>query len=152
MRQRQTLTDNLRPFRHAEEWKNEPGEQHIWQKEHRRHLHRLKLILCECRERVTKRQVGRDKQSGQRYKQGKIGGNISVTDNPGIWTNQASIPDPYADRTIPSMPAASGPNKWSGAVHNTGSGNPPVMTINGNVDVKGNTTLDPGIYIINKLQ
>jgi len=80
---------------------------------------------------------------------GVSGGNISVTDNPGIFTNQASIPDPYADRTIPSMPGASGPNKWSGAVHNTGSGNPPVMTINGNVDVKGNTTLDPGIYIIN---
>jgi hypothetical protein len=46
------------------------------------------------------------------------------------------------------MPAPSGPNKWSGTVHNTGSGDPPVMTINGNVDVKGNTTLDPGIYII----
>jgi Flp pilus assembly protein TadG len=80
---------------------------------------------------------------------GVSGGNISVTDNPGIWTNQASIPDPYANRTIPSMPPASGPNKWSGTVTNTGSGDPPVMTINGNVDVKGNTTLTPGIYIIN---
>jgi len=80
---------------------------------------------------------------------GVSGGNISVEDNPGIFTNQASIPDPYADRTIPSMPAASGSNKWSGTVQNTGSGDPPVMTINGNVDVKGNTTLSPGIYIIN---
>jgi Flp pilus assembly protein TadG len=80
---------------------------------------------------------------------GVSGGNIFVTDSPGIYTNQASIPDPYADRTIPSMPAASGPNKWSGTVTNTGSGNPPVMTINGNVDVKGDTTLTPGIYIIN---
>ena len=80
---------------------------------------------------------------------GVTGGNIFVTDNPGIWTNQASIPDPYANRQIPSMPPASGPNKWSGTVTNTGSGDPPVMTINGNVDVKGNTTLSPGIYIIN---
>ncbi len=80
---------------------------------------------------------------------GVTGGNIFVTDNPGIYTNQASIPDPYAGRTIPSMPPASGPNKWSGTVTNTGSGDPPVMTINGNVDVKGNTTLSPGIYIIN---
>ncbi len=80
---------------------------------------------------------------------GVSGGNIFVTDNPGIYTNQASIPDPYAGRTIPSMPPASGPNKWSGTVTNTGSGDPPVMTINGNVDVSGNTTLTPGIYIIN---
>jgi len=80
---------------------------------------------------------------------GVSGGNIFVTDNPGIWTNQGSIPDPYAGRTIPSMPAASGPNKWSGPVTNTGTGDPPVMTINGNVDVKGDTTLRKGIYIIN---
>jgi hypothetical protein len=80
---------------------------------------------------------------------GVSGGNIFVSDNPGIWTDQASIPDPYANRTIPSMPPASGPNKWSGTVTNTGSGDPPVMTINGNVDVKGDTTLTPGIYIIN---
>jgi Flp pilus assembly protein TadG len=80
---------------------------------------------------------------------GVSGGNIFVTDNPGIYTQQSSIPDPYAGRTIPSMPAGSGPNKWSGTIQNTGSGSPPVMTINGNVDVKGNTNLSPGIYIIN---
>ena len=86
---------------------------------------------------------------------GVSGGNISVTDSPGIFTNQASIPDPYADRTIPPMPAASGPNKWGDpkspntTIQNTGTGDPPVMTINGNVDVKGNTTLTPGVYIIN---
>jgi Flp pilus assembly protein TadG len=78
---------------------------------------------------------------------GVSGGNIFVTG--GIFTQQSSIPDPYAGRTIPSMPAGSGPNKWTGTIQNTGSGSPPVMTINGNVDVKGNTTLQPGIYIIN---
>jgi Flp pilus assembly protein TadG len=78
---------------------------------------------------------------------GVSGGNIFVTG--GVYTQQSSIPDPYASRSIPSMPAATGPNKWSGTITNTGSGNPPVMTINGNVDVKGNTTLSPGIYIIN---
>jgi hypothetical protein len=80
---------------------------------------------------------------------GVSGGNITVTDNPGIWTNQSSIPDPYASRSIPTMPPGTGPNKWSNTVTNTGSGDPPVMTINGNVDVKGDTTLTPGIYIIN---
>ena len=80
---------------------------------------------------------------------GISGGNIFVTDSPGIFTQSSSTPDPYHDRTIPNMPVGTGPNKWSGAVKNTGSGDPPVMTINGNVDVKGNTTLDPGIYIIN---
>ncbi len=80
---------------------------------------------------------------------GISGGNIFVTDTPGLFTNSSTTPDPYADRTIPSMPAATGPNKWSGSIQNTGTGSPPVMTINGNVDVKGNTTLSPGIYIIN---
>jgi hypothetical protein len=80
---------------------------------------------------------------------GVSGGNIFVTDSLGIFTQSSSTPDPYAGRSIPSMPAGSGPNKWSGTVHNTGTGSPPVMTITGNVDVKGNTTLDPGIYIIN---
>ncbi|MGN6747158.1 MAG: hypothetical protein ACTHJS_01055 [Xanthobacteraceae bacterium] len=78
---------------------------------------------------------------------GVSGGNIFVTG--GVYTQQSSIPDPYANRSIPSMPAATGPNKWSGTITNTGSGDPPVMTINGNVDVKGDTTLTPGIYIIN---
>jgi Flp pilus assembly protein TadG len=78
---------------------------------------------------------------------GVSGGGISVTGK--IYTQQSSIPDPYASRSIPSMPAASGPNKWSGTITNSGSGSPPVMTINGNVDVQGNTTLTPGIYIIN---
>jgi Flp pilus assembly protein TadG len=78
---------------------------------------------------------------------GVSGGNIFVTGQ--IYTQSSSTPDPYASRTMPSITAGSGPNKWSGAVQNTGSGSPPVMTINGNVDVKGNTTLDPGIYIIN---
>jgi Flp pilus assembly protein TadG len=84
---------------------------------------------------------------------GVSGGNIFVSGQ--MYTHTSSIADPYAGRTIPSMPAASGPNTWGGpkspntVIHNTGSGSPPVMTINGNVDVKGNTTLDPGIYIIN---
>jgi Flp pilus assembly protein TadG len=78
---------------------------------------------------------------------GVSGGGITV--DGAIYTQQSSIPDPYANRSIPSMPAATGPNKWSGSIQNTGSGDPPVMTINGNVDVKGNTTLSPGIYIIN---
>src|SRR5689334_21846349 len=80
---------------------------------------------------------------------GVSGGNIAVDDNPGIFTQQPSIPDPYADRTMPDITPPSGPNKWSGPFQNTGSGDPPVMTINGYVDVKGNTTLSPGIYIIN---
>src|SRR5438067_9759286 len=72
MRQWQTLANDLRPFRHAEEGKDKAGKQHIWQKEHHRHLHGLKLVLRERRERVAKRQVGRDKQSRKRNKQGKI--------------------------------------------------------------------------------
>jgi Flp pilus assembly protein TadG len=86
---------------------------------------------------------------------GVSGGNIFVADSPGIFTHSSSTPDPYADRTMPSMPAGSGPNKWGDpkssntTIQNTGTGDPPVMTINGNVDVKGNTTLSPGIYIIN---
>jgi Flp pilus assembly protein TadG len=79
---------------------------------------------------------------------GVSGGNISVTDNPGIFTQQTSIPDPYAGRTIPSMPSFSGQNTWQNTVHNTGSGSPPVMAFNGDVTVKGSATLDPGIYII----
>jgi Flp pilus assembly protein TadG len=79
---------------------------------------------------------------------GVSGGNIFVTDNPGIFTQQTSIPDPYADRTIPSMPSFSSQNTWQNTVHNTGSGSPPVMAFNGDVTVKGSATLDPGIYII----
>jgi Flp pilus assembly protein TadG len=74
---------------------------------------------------------------------GVSGGNIFVSGQ--IYTHQGTIPDPYAGRTIPSNGASSSANNWSGTIHNpTG-----VMTINGSVDVKGNTTLDPGIYIIN---
>jgi Flp pilus assembly protein TadG len=75
---------------------------------------------------------------------GVSGGNIFVTDNPGIYTQQSSIPDPYAGRTIPTMPSFTANNNWSGTIHNpTG-----VMAFNGNVNLSGNTTLDPGIYMI----
>jgi len=73
---------------------------------------------------------------------GVSGGNIFVTGQ--VYTNTSSIPDPYAGRTIPSMPSFSSPNNWSGTIHNpTG-----VMAFNGNVNVTGTTSLDPGIYII----
>jgi Flp pilus assembly protein TadG len=75
---------------------------------------------------------------------GVSGGNIFVTDNPGIYTQQSSIPDPYAGRTIPTMPSFTANNNWSGTIHNpTG-----VMAFNGNVNLSGNTTLDPGIYMM----
>jgi Flp pilus assembly protein TadG len=63
-------------------------------------------------------------------------------------TGQPSIADPYAGRTIPSPTSHCNSNcNWSGHVSNTG--NPPVMAINGGVNVTANTTLDPGVYIIN---
>jgi Flp pilus assembly protein TadG len=75
---------------------------------------------------------------------GVSGGNIFVTDNPGIYTQQTTIPDPYAGRTIPSMPSFTANNNWSGPIHNpTG-----IMAFNGNVTVSGTATLDPGIYMI----
>jgi Flp pilus assembly protein TadG len=78
---------------------------------------------------------------------GVSGGNIFVTGK--IYTQQTSIPDPYAGRTIPSMPSFSSNNNWSGSIQNTGSGSPPIMAFNGDVRVSGNTTLSPGIYMIN---
>jgi Flp pilus assembly protein TadG len=78
---------------------------------------------------------------------GVSGGNIFVTGK--IYTQQTSIPDPYASRTMPSMPSFSSNNSWSGSIQNTGSGSPPVMAFNGDVRVSGNTTLSPGIYMIN---
>jgi len=73
---------------------------------------------------------------------GVSGGNIFVTGQ--IYTHTSSIPDPYAGRTIPSMPSFSSPNNWSGTIHNpTG-----VMAFNGDVNVTGTTNLDPGVYII----
>ena len=75
---------------------------------------------------------------------GVSGGNIFVTDNPGIFTSQTTIPDPYAGRTIPSMPSFTANNNWNTHIYNpTG-----VMAFNGNVTVSGTATLDPGIYII----
>ena len=75
---------------------------------------------------------------------GVSGGNIFVTDNPGIYTQQTSIPDPYAGLQMPSMPSFSSPNNWSGTIHNpTG-----VMAFNGDVNVTGTTSLDPGVYMI----
>jgi hypothetical protein len=42
------------------------------------------------------------------------------------------------------MPSFTANNNWSGTIHNpTG-----VMAFNGNVNLSGNTTLDPGIYMI----
>jgi Flp pilus assembly protein TadG len=56
----------------------------------------------------------------------------------------SSIKDPYAGLTIPSG-TGSGPTNWKGNISNpTG-----VLTINGGVNVTGNTTLAPGVYIIN---
>jgi Flp pilus assembly protein TadG len=78
---------------------------------------------------------------------GVSGGNVFVTGK--IYTQQTSIPDPYASRTIPSMPSFSNKNNWSGSIQNTGSGSPPIMAFNGDVRVSGNTTLSPGIYMIN---
>jgi Flp pilus assembly protein TadG len=73
---------------------------------------------------------------------GVSGGNIIVSGQ--IYTHQGTIPDPYAGRTIPNMPSFSSPNNWSGTIHNpTG-----VMAFNGDVNVTGTTSLDPGIYII----
>jgi Flp pilus assembly protein TadG len=73
---------------------------------------------------------------------GVSGGNIFVTGK--IYTQQTSIPDPYAGRTIPTMPSFTANNNWSGTIHNpTG-----VMAFNGDVKLSGNTTLDPGIYMI----
>jgi Flp pilus assembly protein TadG len=73
---------------------------------------------------------------------GVSGGNIFVTGQ--IYTHTSSIPDPYAGRTIPSMPSFSSPNNWNGTIHNPNG----IMAFNGDVSVSGNTTLDPGIYII----
>jgi Flp pilus assembly protein TadG len=73
---------------------------------------------------------------------GVSGGNIFVTG--GIYTQQTTIPDPYAGLQMPSMPSFSSPNNWSGTIHNpTG-----VMAFNGDVNVTGPTSLDPGIYMI----
>ena len=56
----------------------------------------------------------------------------------------SSIKDPYAGLAIPSG-SGSGSTNWSGQISNpTG-----VLSINGGVNVSGNTTLAPGIYIIN---
>ena len=74
---------------------------------------------------------------------GVSGGNITVSGQ--IYTQQGSIPDPYAGLQMPSMPPFSSQNNWSGTIHNpTG-----VMAFNGDVNVTGNTVLDPGIYMIN---
>jgi hypothetical protein len=74
---------------------------------------------------------------------GVSGGNIFVTGK--IYTQQASIPDPYASRQIPKMPSFSSQNNWSGNISNpTG-----ITAFNGDVRVSGNTTLAPGIYMIN---
>lgn len=73
---------------------------------------------------------------------GVSGGNIFVTGQ--IYTHTSSIADPYAGRTLPSTPSFSSPNNWSGTIHNPNG----VMAFNGDVSVSGNTTLDPGIYII----
>jgi Flp pilus assembly protein TadG len=73
---------------------------------------------------------------------GVSGGNIFVSGQ--IYTHQGTIPDPYAGRTIPSNAAPSSKNNWSGTIKNpTG-----VMVFNGDVNVTGTTSLDPGIYII----
>jgi Flp pilus assembly protein TadG len=73
---------------------------------------------------------------------GVSGGNIFVTGQ--VYTHTSSIPDPYAGRTMPSMPAFTSNNNWSGTIHNpTG-----IAAFNGDVRVSGNTTLDPGIYMI----
>jgi Flp pilus assembly protein TadG len=76
---------------------------------------------------------------------GVSGGNIFVTDSPGIYTQQSNIPDPYADRTIPSMPAFSPSPQAGQPIRNPTGG---VVAFNGNVNISGNVTIDPGIYII----
>lgn len=74
---------------------------------------------------------------------GVSGGNIFVTGQ--IYTQQASIPDPYAGLQMPTMPSFSNQNNWSGNIANPNG----VMALNGDVRVSGDTTLAPGIYMIN---
>ena len=72
------------------------------------------------------------------------GNNITVTGT--ITTDGPNIRDPYATtRSIPPGPWPVNPqNKWSGPIHNpTG-----VVAFQGDVTVAGDTTLDPGVYII----
>jgi len=64
--------------------------------------------------------------------------------------NQPAIADPYKDRTIPQSSSSCSTNaclNWTGNVSNTGT--PPVRVFNGSVNISGNTTLAPGVYIIN---
>jgi hypothetical protein len=74
---------------------------------------------------------------------GVSGGNINVTGN--IYTDQASIQDPYAGLQMPSMPSFSSQNNWSGNISNPNG----ITAFNGDVRVSGDTTLAPGVYMIN---
>ena len=76
---------------------------------------------------------------------GITGSNITVTgaERP----NGPYIADPYAGtRSIPPIPPfqPNNQNKWSGNVQNPSG----VIAFNGNVQVQGNVTLAPGVYII----
>jgi Flp pilus assembly protein TadG len=76
---------------------------------------------------------------------GVTGSNITVTG--AVRTNGPYIPDPYAGtRSIPTIPPfqANNQNKWTGNVQNPSG----VIAFNGNVQVQGNVTLAPGVYII----
>jgi hypothetical protein len=73
---------------------------------------------------------------------GVSGGNLHVTES--IHTQSSSTPDPYASRTIPSIPSFTANNNWSGTIQNPNG----IVAFNGHVTLSGNTTLDPGIYII----
>jgi len=74
---------------------------------------------------------------------GVSGGNFFVSGK--IYTQQSSIPDPYAGMQIPPASSTSAQNNWSGKISNPSG----ITQFNGDVNVTGNTTLDPGIYIIN---
>jgi Flp pilus assembly protein TadG len=76
---------------------------------------------------------------------GITGSNITVTgaERP----NGPYIADPYAGtRSIPPIPPfqPNNQNKWTGNVQNPSG----VIAYNGNVQVQGNVTLAPGVYII----
>jgi Flp pilus assembly protein TadG len=77
---------------------------------------------------------------------GVSGGNIFVTGQ--IYTQQGNIPDPYAGLQMPSMPSFSSNNNWNGHIQMPSGCNPCIQAFNGDVRVSGNTTLDPGIYMI----
>src|SRR5687768_1908981 len=65
----QARPDPLRPLGHPAKWKHESGEQNRWQEKEERHLHGLKLVSRQSRERDSHREVRRDEQERHRIHQ-----------------------------------------------------------------------------------